>query len=85
MRESQGHPVDFTREIIPGLVQQSIGRGLDEPIRILDQPRVIDRQMVGNEIEDETDTKLLEPLSKYCELLTAAECGIHLVPMNRIG
>ena len=66
------------------LIRPSIGPGLDESIRMLDHPPVIDRQLVGNEIKNQTQTTLTEPLSKNLERLRTTECGVHLVTMNGV-
>jgi hypothetical protein len=49
--------------------------GLDKPIRILREPPVIDRKVIGNEIKNQI--KLSEPLSQQWERLRTAECCVH--------
>jgi hypothetical protein len=58
--------------------------GLHESIRVPGDPRVIDRQMVGNEIKDEPEADLPEPRPKHGERLGPAECGVDRVPVNGV-
>ena len=83
-QKSGGMTGDLTREVILRLTRESIGPGLDEAVRILGHPRVIDRQMVGHEIKDQAEANLSEPRSKHGECLRPAQAGVHRVPVNGV-
>ena len=78
------HAGTLAPEVILRLAGESIGSGLHESVGILAHPRVIDRQVVGHEIEDEAEADLSEARSEHGERLGPAQGSVHRVPVNGV-
>mmetsp|Transcript_6252 Transcript_6252/g.12171 ORF Transcript_6252/g.12171 Transcript_6252/m.12171 type:complete len:215 (+) Transcript_6252:426-1070(+) len=57
----------------------------DQVLRVLRRPRVVNRHVVGHEVEEEADAALAEFLSKRLERRVAAEVVMHFVLHDGVG
>ena len=80
----QWRPVRADLEVAVRVGGPLLGIGVDEPFRVAAHPRVIDRDVVRDEVEDEPDAGLPESLAQGRQAVRAAEVVGGLVGRDRV-
>jgi hypothetical protein len=80
-RPSAAHVV---REIVLRLAREKLRRALHEAFGVAGEPRVVEREVVRDEIEEEAEAQTPQTFAQFGQPFVAAERRVNAVVVNRV-